>query len=42
MYAHGVTYNEEDWLQLSGLQHENKIEYFGAKASYDPNDVLML
>lgn len=21
MYAHGVTYNEEDWLQLSGLQH---------------------
>lgn len=25
-----------------GNRYENKIEHFGAKASYDPEDVLML
>lgn len=35
---------EKDSLRFYylGNRYENKIEHFGAKASYDPNDVLML
>lgn len=35
---------EKDSLRFYylGNHHENKIEHFGAKVSYDPEDVLML
>lgn len=35
---------EKDSLRFYylGNRYENKIEHFGAKTSYDPEDVLML
>lgn len=39
-----ITDLEKDSLRFYylGNRYENKIEHFGAKASYDPEDVLML
>ena len=36
--------SEKDSLRFYylGNRYENKVEHFGAKASYDPEDVLML